>query len=201
MRIEPLGDTSSHIQFLKDLIQSSVAQTPTERGVQNDKNATLGEVQLQFQQSQSRNEVVAKNYRTAWKESGKIFYDLLNANSSGSMTLYKKGNDGNFLEKEIKPTDWQDPRGYECKVVLKQEQDENSDFDLKKLAYVKQSFQDNPVALKIAKKKELELLDWKQNEIDEVMAVYDQPAPMPMGPEQMPQQGQPVQVPIKQPMQ
>jgi hypothetical protein len=198
MRIEPLNDTANQIGFLKDLIQSSVAQTPTERGVQDNKNATLGEVQLQFQQSQSRNEVVAKNYRTAWKESGKIFYDLLNANSSGSMTLYKKGNDGSYLPKEVKPTDWQDPKGYECKVVLKQEQDETSDFDLKKLAYVKQSFQDNPIALKIAKKKELELLDWKQNEIDEVMAVYDQPAPMPMGGEQMPQ---PVQVPTKQPMQ
>jgi hypothetical protein len=201
MRIEPLNDVANQIQFLKDMIQSSVAQTPTERGVQDNKNATLGEVQLQFQQSQSRNEVVAKNYRTAWKESGKIFYDLLNANSSGSMILYKKGNDGNYLAKEVKPTDWQDPKGYECKVVLKQEQDENSDFDLKKLAYVKQSFQDNPIALKIAKKKELELLDWKQNEIDEVMAVYDQPQPMPMGPEQMQQQGQPVQVPTKQPMQ
>lgn len=196
MRIEPLNDTANQIQFLKDLIQSSVAQTPTERGVQTQKNQTLGEVQLQFQQSQTRNEVVAKNYRTAWKESGKIFYDLLNANSSGTMTLYKKGNDGDYLAKEVKPTDWQDPRGYECKVVLKQEQDETSDFDLKKLAYVKQSFQDNPVALKIAKKKELELLDWKQNEIDEVMAVYDQPAPVPMPQEQMPQQS-PLQIPSK----
>lgn len=191
MRIEPLNDTAQQIQFLKDLIQSSVAQTPTERGVQNDKNATLGEVQLQFQQTQSRNEVVAKNYRAAWKESGKIFYDLLNANSAGSMTLYKKGNDGDYIAKEVKPTDWQNPKGYECKVVLKQEQDETSDFDLKKLAYVKNSFQDNPVALKIAKKKELELLDWKQNEIDEVMAVYDQPTPM-VGPDGMPV-GQPMQ--------
>lgn len=200
MRIEPLNDTSAQIQFLKDLIQSSVAQTPTERGVQNNKNATLGEVQLQFQQSQGRNEVVAKNYRKAWKESGKLFYDLLNANSSGSITLYKKGNDGNYQGKEISPTDWQNPKGYECKVVLKEEQDKNSDFDLKKLAYVKQSFQDNPVAIKIAKKKELELLNWSDNDISQVMQVYDQPQ-MPMQGQQMPVQGQPMQLPTKQPLQ
>lgn len=181
MRIEPLNDTSAQILFLKDLIQSSVAQTPTERGVQNNSNATLGEVQLQFQQSQGRNEVVAKNYRAGWKESGKIFYDLLNANSSGIMTLYKKGNDGNYLAKEVSTTDWQNPKGYECNVVLKQEQDMDNDFSLKKLSYAKQSFVDNPVAMKIVKRKELELLDWKQNEIDEAMQYYDQAQEMPQG--------------------
>ncbi len=174
MRIEPLGDTSNQIQFLKELIQSSVAQTPTERGVNQKGDATLGEVQLQFQQSQSRNEVVAKNYRKAWKESGKLFYDLLNANSSGAITLYKKGNDGNYSSKEIMPSDWQNPKGYECKIVLKAEQDSANDFNLKKLAYVKNSFQDNPIAMKIAKKKELELLDWKPDEIEQVMQVYEQ---------------------------
>lgn len=203
MRIEPLGDTSAQIQFLKDLIQSSVAQTPTERGVNTDKQTTLGEVQLQFQQSSKRNEVVAKQYRSAWKESGKIFYDLLNANSSGSVTLYKKGNDGNYYAKEVQPTDWQNPKGYECKVVLKQEQDENSDFDLKKLAYIKQSFMDNPVALKIAKKKELELLDWSQQDIDSVMQVYEQQATQPMQDPNAPAMpGQPMQPqPAKTPMQ
>jgi len=187
MRIEPLSDTSNQIQFLKDLIQSSVAQTPTERGVQDNKNATLGEVQLQFQQSQARNEVVAKNYRKAWKDSGRVFYELLNANSSGSMTLYKKGGDGNMYSKDITPSLWQNPKGYECKVVLKEEQDRNSDFDLKKLAYVKQSFIDNPVAQMIAKKKELELLDWSQNDIDQVMEVYEQPMQQPVD-GQMPEQ-------------
>ncbi len=202
MRIEPLNDTSAQIQFLKDLIQSSVAQTPTELGVQDNKNATLGEVQLQFQQSQSRNEVVAKNYRKAWKESGQLFYDLLNANSSGSMTLYKKGNDGDYRAKEITPATWKNPKGYECKVVFKTEQDKQSDFDLKKLAYVKQSFLDNPAAQKIAKKKELELMDWSQNDIDTVMEFYEQPQPMAIPGQEVPlEEADPnVPLPVKQQM-
>jgi hypothetical protein len=187
MRIEPLNDTAQQIEMLKTMIQSSVAQTPTERGVSTDNNQTLGEVQLQFQQSQTRNEVVAKNYRRAWKESGEIFYQLLNANSSGSITLYKQAPDGSYQKKEVFPTDWKNPAGYECRVVLKEEQDKTNDFDLKKLAYIKQSFATNPVAIKLAHKKELELLDWTQDEIDQVtqfeeQSMQQQPMGMPVDP-------------------
>ncbi len=157
------------------MIQSSVAQTPTERGVgAGSNNQTLGEVQLQFQQSQGRNEVVAKNYRRAWKEAGQLFYELLDANSSGTIKLYKKGSDGKYQPKEVSATDWQNQEGYECKVLLKEEQDKNNDFDLKKLAYVKNSFINNPVAQKLAHRKELELLGWTPEEIDEVMKFEEQ---------------------------
>jgi len=186
MQIEPLNDTSQQITFLKDLIQSSVAQTPTERGVSQPGGATLGEIQLQFQQSQGRNEVVSKNYRRAWKESGTLFYELLNSNSSGALTLYKKGGDGAYQSKEILPSTWQNPEGYVCSVVLKEEQDKNNDFDLKKLAYIKQSFQTNPVAIQLAQKKELELLDWSQDDIDAVMEYQAQPQQQPQ------QQPQPI---------
>lgn len=199
MNIQPLNDTAQQITFLKDLIQSSVAQTPTERGINaGDTNQTLGEVQLQFQQSQGRNEVVAKNYRNAWRKSGQIFYELLNANSSGSMKLYKKGNDNNYHMKEIRPTDWQNPQGYECKVVLKSESDKVDDLNLKKLQYVKASFQTNPVALKLAKRKELELLEWTDDEIEQVMQFEDQQMASPMqiqDAQAMPEQELPVTEP------
>lgn len=190
--IEPLNDTAQQITFLKDLIQSSVAQTPTERGIQEKGTTTLGEVQLNLQQSTSRNEVVAKNYRRAWKESGTIFYELLNANMSGVITLYKKGNDGNYYSKDVHKTDFIAPQGYECRVVLKEEKDSADDLDLKKLAYIKNSFQTNPIAQKIARRKELELLDWTPEEVDQVMQAEEQamapagPTPSPTGAEVLP---------------
>jgi hypothetical protein len=118
--------------------------------------------------------VVAKNYRKAWEESGMIFYELLNANSKGKFKLYKKGGDGKYYAKDIQPSDWQNPDGYEIKVVLKSEKEANDDMDLKKLAYVKNSFQMNPVALKIAREKELELLGWTPEEIEQVMQFEEQ---------------------------
>jgi hypothetical protein len=185
MQIEPLNDTASQIQFLKDLIQSSVAQTPTERGDSAGTAQTLGEIQLMFQQSQGRNEVVAKQYRRAWRESGELFYELLKANSTGVITLYKKGQDGMY-SKDVTSADWVRPKGYDCKIVLKAEQEKTSNQDMQRLSYVKQSFVNNPVAQKIARKKELELLDWSGDEIKEVLAFEEQQAQAPAMPGAMP---------------
>jgi hypothetical protein len=174
MDINPLSDTAPMIDWLKNLVQSSVAQTATERGEQDKGTTTLGEVQLSLQQSQNRNLVVAKNYRKAWEESGEIFYELLNANSKGQFKLYKKGSDGKYYGKDIQPSDWQNPEGYEVKVTMKSEKDKADDFDLKKLAYIKNSFQMNPIALKLAKEKELKLLNWTPEEIQQVMQAEEQ---------------------------
>jgi len=191
MRIEPLQDTMPSISFIKDMIQSSVAQTPTERGVNEANDQTLGEVQLSLQQSQSRQQVVAKQYRSAWKETGQIFYDLLNENTRGQFKLYKKNKDGEYQSKLIGQKDFYTPAGYECKVRLKQEKDESDDVELKKTAYIKNSFINNATAQKIAKRKELELIGWTPEEVDEVMQAEEmQSNPqmgIPMG-QEMPQE-------------
>lgn len=169
MKIEPLGDTTNAIEYFKNLIQSSVAQTPTERGVQEKNDATLGEVQLSLQQSQTRQQVVAKQYRSAWKETGQIFYDLLDSNTRGQIKLFKKNKEGEYRSKMVGREHWFTPQGYECKVRLKSEKTESDDLELRKVAYIKNSFQTNPVALKIAKRKELELIGWTPEEVDEVL--------------------------------
>jgi hypothetical protein len=193
VRIEPLGDTTQAIEYFKNLIQSSVAQTPTERGIQEKNSATLGEVQLSFQQSQTRNEVVAKQYRQSWLESGRIWYELMDNNSRVPIKLNKKGSDGNNYEKRVDRSDWQNVKGYEVKVRLNTEKTANDDLELKKLAYVKNSFQTNPVAMKIAKRKELELIGWSEEEIEEILQAEQQESPaMPaMGmeaPQELPEQ-------------
>lgn len=169
MNIQPLADTNNAIEYFKNLIQSSVAQTPTERGVQEKAGTTLGEVQLSLQQSQNRQQVVAKQYRQSWVDSGQIWYDLLNANARGAFKLYKKGGDGKTYSKDIYPTDWQNPKGYDVRIEIKADKEANNDLEFKKLQYVKGSYIDNPVAMQIAKKKELEILGWTPDEIQQVM--------------------------------
>ncbi len=180
VRIEPLADTQPSIEYFKNLIQSTVAQTPTERGVQEKTGTTLGEVQLSLRQSQTRQQVVAKQYRDSWRDGGQIWYELLNANAKGRFTLYKKGSNGKMYSKDVYPTDWQNPKGYECRVVLKSEHEAEDDLDFKKTQYIKASFQTNPVAMKIAKRKELEILGWSPDEIQQVMQAEDaQQSPAP----------------------
>jgi len=197
MNIQPLGDTQNSIEYLKNLIQSSVAQTPTERGVQ-ERSTTLGEIELSFEQSDQRQQVVAKQYRKAWEQSGKIFYDLLESNSRGRIKLYKKANDGTYRTMDATRDDWFNPKGYECKVVLKSEKDSKDSMDLKRVAYVKNSFQTNPIAQKIAKRKELELIGWSPDEIDEVLQYEEQQGQAPLG-QAMPMDEE--QLPVEQPIQ
>lgn len=177
MRIEPLNDTAQQITFLKDLIQSSVAQTPTERGVDTSTQKTLGEIKLNLQQSTGRNEVTAKNYRRAWKESGEIWYELYKENSNGNITLYKKGPDGNYNSTTITAKDFINPNGYECKVVFRAEKEAADNLQIQKIGYIQQNFQNNPVALRLAKRKQLEVLGWTPDEIEQVMQFEEQPTP------------------------
>ena len=174
MKIEPLEDTTSAMEYLKNMVQSSVAQTPTERGEQVKSRTTLGEVQLNLQASKGRNQVVAKQYESSWKESGRIWYELMSNNSITPVKLYKKGRDGNTHTKEVSPAEWKVPDGYECKVILKSDKEESDDLDFQKIQYIKTSYPNNPAAQKLAKRKELELLGWEPDEIDEVMAAEGQ---------------------------
>jgi hypothetical protein len=192
MQIQPLADTNAAMEYLKNMIQSSVAQTPTERGVQEKAGTTLGEVQLSLQQSQNRQQVVAKQYRQSWKDTGMIWYDLLNANSRGVFKLYKKGGDGKTYEKDIYPTDWQAPKGYDVKIEVKADKEANNDLEFKKLQYVKGSYINNAIAQAIAKRKELEILGWTPDEIEQVLEA-EQPMQPTIG-EQMAEQ--PAEEPI-----
>lgn len=178
IKIEPLNDVSGQITWLKNLIQSSVAQTPLERGQKEAGEQTLGQVQISLQQSKGINQVVSKNYRAAWKELGELFYEIMVNNSHGTLKLYKKGSDGNYHAKEVTSSDWITPSGYEVVVKVEAEASAADDFDLKKIQYIKNSFMNNPVAITIAKKKELELMGWTSQEIDSIMAAENPQAPL-----------------------
>lgn len=186
IRIEPLADTTNVIEYLKNLIQSSVAQTPTERGEQLKSRTTLGEIQLNLQASKGRNEVVAKQYQSSWKESGRIWYELIKNNTFGAITLAKRGTDGEVYTKSFSKSDWAVPAGYDCKVVMQSDREQNDDIEFKKIQYIKASYQNNPVAQKLARRKELEILGWDPNEIDEVMQAEEAAPAMPVGPDGKP---------------
>ena len=47
-------------------------------------------------------------------------------------------------------------------------------YSIQKAQYVIANFQQNPVALKIAKKKQLEIMDWTTDEIDQAMQFEEQ---------------------------
>lgn len=179
IEVPALNDTSNQITWLKNLIQSSVAQTPLERGVKEAGEQTLGQVQLSLAQSKGINQVVSKNYRKAWEEFGELFYELMKENSRGAITIYKKGSNGEYYSKEVTPLDWQTPKGYEVKVEVEAEKSIADDFDLKKIQYVKNSFANNPTAINLAKKKELEVVGiFTPDEVGQIMSMENPQQPL-----------------------
>ena len=187
MTIEPLTGTVEEISFLKQLIQSSVAITPNEQGLDDKGVTTLGETKINLQQSQGRLAVTAKNYRSAWKEFGWKFYEICKANSKGKITLYKKGADDQYYPKDVYPSDWQTGgHGFEVKVVLKSERDAENTQTLQTSQYVTSSYPNNAVAQRIAKRKTLEALGWKPDEIQQVEDADNQIKNTPMNPDGTP---------------
>ena len=93
---------------------------------------------------------------------------------ANATTLFKRGKNGEMYSKEISPSDWKVPAGYEAKVQLKSEREENDNVEFSKIQYVKGSYLNNPTAQRIAKRKELELLGWDPDEVDEVMQAEEQ---------------------------
>ena len=179
MKIEPLNDTKQSIEYLKNLVQSSLAQTPTERGEQAGSRTTLGEIQLDLRSSGQRNAVVSKQYQEAWERSGQIWYDLMKNNYFNTYTLEKEGPNGESYKKEITPNEWKLPRGYGCKVLLRSQKEQENNMEFNKVQYVQQAFPDNPVAQRIAKRKTLEIIGWKPNEIEQVMAAEEKKGGIP----------------------
>lgn len=175
--IPELTGTMEELNWLKDTIQSSVAITPTERGI-NDRgaNKTLGAKEINLEQSTKVTTVTQKNYRASWKEFGWKFYELLKANTTGKLTLYKKGADDQYYPKTVYPRDWDTKAGFNIKVIFKSDKESEDNQMMQKATFVMNNFEGNMAAIKIAKRKQLESLGWKPEEIQQVMDFEDQQA-------------------------
>ncbi len=113
----------------------------------------------------------------------------MSQNKATPITLYKEAPNGEMYKKEIFPSDWILPEGYECKVSVRADKDMADQFALQKAQYVITNFQQNPTALRIARRKQLEIMGWDDDEINEAMAAeemaQDMAMPMDDGTEQI----------------
>lgn len=179
MDIQTLNDNIEQINYLKNMAQSSTAQTPTERG-QASGAQTLGEVTMLKESSNAINYVDTKHYRKSWTDLAKMFIEILDVKQTAPINLYKEGNDGEFYEKKVNRQDWaigaegESSKKYKCIPVFKKEREQEDNFQIQKSQYVMNSFQNNPVALKIAKRKQLESLGWSAEDVEEAMRYEDQ---------------------------
>jgi hypothetical protein len=174
--IPELSESLPEMQFVIGMVEKATASTATEKGVQEEGEATLGQIKLMLQSSNERITSIAKFYRVARRQFGEKWYKFLMANEKWiePVKLQKKSHKGNYFEEIVSPADWKDEAGYVCKVVSTSERNQKNVEEVQKIQAVSGMFPENVPLKRIMKKKALDLIDGlSQEEIDEVLD-YDE---------------------------
>jgi hypothetical protein len=164
------------MKYVQEIVQTAVAANAAVQGNVEDRQVTLGEVQLAVSAAKERISSIAKFYMLAQKEKGDKWAKIMlaNADSLEAVTLYKKSHKGNLFKKTVSGKDYKSDAGYNCRVVSTSERQEQSIQTLQKLQAAKQQFPGNPVLDKIIGKKVLEFADVNPEEAQAVLDAQEQ---------------------------
>lgn len=176
--IPDLSESMDEMNFLIGMVERATASTATEKGVDEGKDVTLGQVKLMLANSNQRITSTAKFYRLARIELGEKWYKFVMANEKWiePVKLFKKSYKGNYYTEEVNVKDWKDEIGYACKVMSTAERDQKTIESIQKLQAISGMFPENVPLKQILKKKALDMVELSPEEIDEVMSFDEQNA-------------------------
>ena len=172
-----IGDLSGNLElinFLTAVVERGTGATAIEKGVGEEKNQTLGEVEILVGKANERTIGMAKFYRRSWYDFANLWLKIMKANAKGSRKLYKKGYNDKMYVKTIYRGDWVSEAGYEPLVRSSSEQEQENVKGIQKFQFLLQMFPNNPALRKIAQKRSLELVDLTPDELSEVEEAEDQ---------------------------
>jgi hypothetical protein len=176
IQIPDLGDSLEEMTFAIGMIEKATGATATQQGVENQKQITLGEVELALSEAKERVKGMSKFYTHVWKERGNKFIKLIEAGEDklDAVKIFKKGrvSDAIYM-REIGSSDWKSNEGYRCKVWSQDDKKEQAMQAVEKQSAIRQNMPDNPVVDDVFKRKLLEFGDYTPDEINEAMK-YEQ---------------------------
>lgn len=169
VEISGLDDSLTAIQSLIGIVERGSGATAIEKGSSEGGGATtLGEVQIKLGQAIERTTAMAKFYRRAWYDLAWKWSKLIQANAPKFMKLTKVSRKGNLYPKTIYRNDWKSDAGYEPIVSSSSEQETETTKGIQRFQFVLQQFPNNLALIRIAQKRQLELLDLSSVEIREI---------------------------------
>jgi len=172
VEIPDLSESLDEMNFLLEMAEKATGATPTQQGVQTERQVTLGEVQLALGEAKERIKGMSKFYTPAWQERGRMFLKLIEAGKDkiDAVKVYKKGrNTNDIYGKEIEPNDWMTESGYQTKVWSQDEKDAQDSETLQKLNAAKMFMPNNFKLDEIYKRKLLEFADLDPENINDIM--------------------------------
>ena len=170
--IPDLSESLDEMNFVLEMAEKATGATPTQQGVQTERQVTLGEVQLALGEAKERIKGMSKFYTPAWKARGEMFLKLIEAGKDklDAVKIYKKGRNTNEIYgREVAPKDWMTELGYQVKVWSQDEKDAQDSEKIQKLNATKTFMPDNPKLDEIYKRKLLQFSNLDPEEINDIM--------------------------------
>lgn len=165
-----LSNSLEELQFIISVAEKAVAASSAQTGQIEQRQVTLGEVQLALANAQERTKSMGAFIAEDWRDFGTKYIKMLEAHDIDTMTINKKGREGRKMyTRDIGPGDWDSKLGYSVEVRSvsdKQTEDENN---LQKLNAAKTIMFDNMPLDTIYKKKVLEYAGLSAEETKEVI--------------------------------
>lgn len=177
IEIPGLGDSLNEMNFAITMIEKATGATATQQGAENQKNITLGEVQLALTEAKERIKGMSKFYTQVWIERGYKFCKMVEAGEDklDAVQLFKKGRQTDSIyPREVDPRDWKSKLGYGVKVWSQDQKDAESEAGIQKASAIKTNMPDNPVVDMVFKRKLLEFGDYTPDELNDALAYEEQ---------------------------
>lgn len=179
--VPDLSESLDEMSFLITMIEKATGATATQQGMTQEKQITLGEVQLALGEAKERIKGMSKFYTQAWKDRGMLFDRLCEAagDKIAAVKIHKRGrNSTEMFSREIAPKDWMSKEGYAVKVWSQDEKNAQTTKELEKLNAVKANMPDNPKLDEVYKRKLLEFANLKPDEVNTIMEYEEKKSAM-----------------------
>jgi len=170
--IPDLSESLDEMQFLISMVEKATGATPTQQGVTNERQITLGEVQLALGEAKERIKGMSKFYTVAWKQRGLKFLKLIEAapDKLDAVKIYKKGRSSDKVYgREISSKDWMTQSGYSVRVWSQDEKETHDVNAIQRINAVKSLMPDNPKLNEVYQMKLLEFSGLTPDQIGEIM--------------------------------
>lgn len=167
-----LSDSLEELQFIISVAEKAVAASSAQTGAVEQRQVTLGEVQLALANAQERTKSMGAYINEDWKDFGLKFIKMLEGadNLIDPVEVHKKGREGRKMyTKVIAPKDWVTKSGYSVDVRSKSDKQMEDENQLQKLNAAKTAMIGNQPLDEIYKRHMLEFAGLNAEEMKEVM--------------------------------
>lgn len=196
--VSGLDETMNAITFITSIVERGSGATAIEKGVAEQGQQTLGEVQILVGKAMERATTMAKFYRGSWYNLAVKWDKMMHANAPKMMKLYKSSRNGTLFEKTLYSSEWKSKMGYQPIVSSSSEQESEETKTIQKFQFLLSQFPGNGALRRIAQKRELQLVDLNPEELREIEDEEKQNEAMR---KQQPEQNQPDMAGLNQSLQ